>query len=61
MPFWLVGLLVNTALVVLIVSPWVFRGTRRRTLRILAAVATIYLIVMTVFGQAIYETFRGGN
>ena len=61
MPFWLVGLLVNAALVVLIVSPWAFKGTRRRTLRILAAVATLYLIVMTVFGQAIYETFRGGN
>jgi quinol-cytochrome oxidoreductase complex cytochrome b subunit len=61
MPFWIVGLLVNVALAVLVVSPWVFRGTRRRTLRILAAVATLYLVVITLFGQAIYEVFRGGN
>jgi cytochrome b6 len=61
LPFWLVMLLVNGALVGIAVSPWIFRGTRRRTLRILASVATLYLIVITVFGHAIYQTFRGGN
>jgi quinol-cytochrome oxidoreductase complex cytochrome b subunit len=61
MPFWIVGMLVNVALLVVIFSPWIFRGTRRRTLRILASVATLYLVVITVFGHAIYQAFRGGN
>ncbi|MFZ2492458.1 MAG: cytochrome bc complex cytochrome b subunit [Thermoanaerobaculia bacterium] len=61
MPFWIVGLATNLALLVLIASPWIFRGTQRRTLRILASIAALYLIVITLFGQAIYETFRGGT
>lgn len=61
MPFWIVGLLVNGALLAVTLSPWIFRGTRRRTLRILATVATLYLVVITVFGQTIYQAFRGGN
>jgi cytochrome b6 len=61
MPFWIVGLATNIVLVILIATPWIFRGTRRRTLRILAAVAALYLVVITVFGQAIYEAFRGGT
>jgi cytochrome b6 len=61
MPFWIVALATNLVLVVLIVSPWIFKGTRRRTLRILASIAALYLIIITLFGQVIYETFRGGN
>jgi cytochrome b6 len=61
MPFWIVGLATNVALLVLLATPWIFRGTRRRTLRILASVAALYLIVITVFGQTIYEVFRGGT
>ncbi|MDX1583659.1 MAG: cytochrome bc complex cytochrome b subunit [Thermoanaerobaculia bacterium] len=61
LPFWLVGLLTNLALVVLVLAPWIFKGTRRKTLQILAAVATIYLVVITLFGDAIYHVFRGGQ
>jgi len=41
-------------------APWLFRGASRRTLSVLAAAAALYLFVMTVFGQQIYEFFKGG-
>lgn len=61
MPFWIVGLATNVVLIILLAAPWIFRGTQRRTLRILASIAALYLIVITLFGQVIYETFRGGT
>jgi cytochrome b6 len=61
LPFWLVALLSGAATGVLFAAPWIFRRTSRRTLRILAAAAALYLVVMTLFGQTIYETFRGGG
>lgn len=61
LPFWLVALGSGVATAVLFAAPWIFARTHRRTLRILALGAALYLVVMTVFGQAIYETFRGGG
>ena len=61
LPFWVVMLAQNVAIVVLLGAPWIFRNTSRRTLGILAAGATVYLVVMTVFGQQIYEIFKGGQ
>ena len=61
LPFWLVGLVMNLAIVVLALAPWIFKGTRRRTLGILAAIVSVYFVVITVFGDAIYQVFRGGN
>jgi cytochrome b6 len=61
LPFWLVALAMGAATVVLFATPWIFRRTSRRTLRILAAAAALYLVVITLFGQSIYELFRGGG
>lgn len=60
LPFWLVTLASGVATAVLFATPWIFRRTGRRTLRILAAGGALYFLVMTLFGQVIYETFRGG-
>jgi len=61
LPFWLVSLLSGAATAVLVAAPWIFRRSSRRTLSLLALAAALYLFVVTVFGQAIYETFRGGG
>ena len=61
LPFWVVALGSGAALGVLAAAPWIFRGSSRRTLRVLALVAAIYLVGMTVFGQTLYEIFRGGG
>lgn len=61
LPFWAVSLLMTVALAVLFAAPWIFRGASRRTLSALAFAAAAYLFVMTVFGQQIYEFFKGGQ
>lgn len=45
---------------ILLLAPWIFKGTSRRTLRVLAIAATIYLIVMTIFGENIHHMFKEG-
>ncbi|MEI8347721.1 MAG: hypothetical protein WCG27_09650, partial [Pseudomonadota bacterium] len=59
LPFWVILLLSTLALAVLFMAPWIFRGTSRKTLRILAVVASLYLVVMTLFGQYIFAFFKG--
>lgn len=61
LPFWLVVGAMTVIQIGLLMVPWLFGKTSRKVLRVLAAVATIYLIVMTVFGQQIYEMFAGGH
>lgn len=61
LPFWMVAGGSTVALGVLAAAPWIFRGTGRRTLRILAVASAVYLLVMTIFGHTIYEIFRGGG
>lgn len=61
LPFWVVILAQNIVVAGLIAAPWIFRGTNRRTLRLLSIGAALYLIIMTIFGQAIYEMFKGGQ
>jgi quinol-cytochrome oxidoreductase complex cytochrome b subunit len=61
MPFWLVFLGINGGLLALFFAPWIFKGTSRATLRFLALLAFVYLFVMTVFGQDIYEMVKGVN
>lgn len=59
LPFWviLLGSMVGGA--VLLFTPWIFKNTSRRTLRVLAAAAAVYLVVMTLFGEKIYHLFKG--
>ncbi|PKN57365.1 MAG: cytochrome B [Deltaproteobacteria bacterium HGW-Deltaproteobacteria-14] len=61
LPFWLVAGGMAVLQVGLLLVPRIFRGTSRKVLKSLAAAAAIYLIVITLFGQAIYEMFSGGH
>lgn len=61
LPFWVVAVGSGVGVALLFAVPWVFRRTSRRTLRILAVAAALYFAGMTLFGQAIYEAFRGGG
>ncbi|MBM4131414.1 cytochrome bc complex cytochrome b subunit [bacterium] len=59
LPFWVVMLGQLGLGVVLVGAPWIFRGTSRRTLRVLSAVAAGYLVLMTFFGENVYHLFKG--
>ncbi len=61
LPFWLVMLGQAVAGAVLLVTPWIFRGTSRKSLRLLAWGAAGYLLAMTLFGEQIYHLFKGGT
>lgn len=59
LPFWVILIGQAVAGAVLVFVPWIFRGTGRRTLRVLALAAALYLVVITLFGDAIYRLFKG--
>jgi cytochrome b6 len=61
LPFWLVMLGQTVAIAALFAAPWIFRRTSRRTLSIIAGGAAIYLVVITLFGQNIYDLVKGGR
>jgi cytochrome b6 len=61
LPFWLVFLLINGGAVGLLLVPWLFRGASRTTLRAIAVAAALYLVVITIFGQTIYDLVMGGG
>lgn len=58
LPFWLILLITNVLVVVLLLAPWIFKGTSRKTLRLMTLAASAYLIVMTVFGEQIYHLVK---
>ncbi|MBX9880174.1 MAG: cytochrome b N-terminal domain-containing protein [Candidatus Obscuribacterales bacterium] len=60
LPFWAIMLAMGVLTLVLFLVPWIFKGTSRRTLSMLAIAAGIYLVAMTVFGEQIYQLFKGG-
>jgi cytochrome b6 len=55
LPFWLVLLAGVAGGIVLFLTPWLFKNTSRRILRYATIAVSAYLIVMTLFGQQIYE------
>jgi cytochrome b6 len=59
LPFWSIMLASVGALAVLFLTPWFFRETNRRVLALISCAATIYLTVITLFGQQIYVFFKG--
>jgi cytochrome b6 len=59
LPFWLVFLVMNVGATALLAVPWIFKGTGRKTLRAIAVAAAVYMVVITIFGQFIYEMFKG--
>lgn len=60
-PFWLIILVMTTATMALFLAPWIFKGTSRKVLGIIAAAVGLYLVVMTLFGGAIYHAIKGGG
>lgn len=60
LPFWVIMVAQTVVIGVLFGAPWIFRNTSRRTLGILAAIAALYLAVMTLFGHVVYDMFKGG-
>ena len=61
LPFWVVMLGQTVAVGGLLLAPWIFKNASRRILSGLAIAATAYLVVITLFGQYIYEFFKGGQ
>jgi cytochrome b6 len=61
LPFWLVNLLMMGGVGVLLFAPWIFRNTSRRVLRAVTLAIAAYLVVITLFGQQIYELIVGGH
>lgn len=59
LPFWVVMLAIHAIGAVVLLAPWVFGKTSRKTLTALAVAAATYLVVITVFGQEIYEMIKG--
>ena len=58
LPFWVILLASMVLVGILFLTPWIFKGTSRRTLGFITGAAAGYLIVMTVFGEQIYEFFK---
>ncbi|HEY9712055.1 MAG TPA: cytochrome b N-terminal domain-containing protein, partial [Chroococcales cyanobacterium] len=61
LPFWMVMLVSTASVLVLFLTPWLFKTTPRKVLRAIAAAAATYLFVITVFGAAIYKIVRPGG
>lgn len=59
LPLWVILLGCTLLAGVLLATPWIFKNTNRTTLRLLAIIAGIYLLVMTLFGENIYHLFKG--
>ncbi len=58
LPFWVVLVAQGVLGGVRVGAPWLFKDTNRRTLRLLAALAGLYLVVMTLFGEQVYHLFK---
>lgn len=61
LPFWVVMIGMTVANVGIFFVPWIFKNTSRKVLSIIAWMITAYLVVITVFGQTIYEIFKGSH
>jgi len=60
LPFGVILVASGLAAVLLLLAPWIFRSTSRKTLRILAFAGAAYFLGMTLFGERIYHFFKGG-
>ncbi|MBP9854164.1 MAG: cytochrome bc complex cytochrome b subunit [Candidatus Omnitrophica bacterium] len=59
LPFWVIMLGTAVVGIGIFFVPWIFKNTSRKVLSILAWIITAYLVIITIFGQLIYETFKG--
>ncbi len=61
LPFWVILVLSILLVVVLFFVPKIFAGTNRKTLRFIAIVGFAYFVIMTLFGQDIFDLVKGGH
>ncbi|MBL8861192.1 MAG: cytochrome b N-terminal domain-containing protein [Planctomycetes bacterium] len=61
LPYWVVVAGSTLVLGTMFLAPWIFGRTSRRTLRVLALGAAAYFLLMTFFGQTVYEILKGGQ
>jgi cytochrome b6 len=61
LPFWVILVGGVAAMAVLFLTPWIFRGASRRTLRFIALGATAYFVVITLFGEQICHLVKPGS
>lgn len=59
LPFWVVMVLQKVAIIVLLLAPWIFKHSSRRTLSVIAVAVSSYLVIITLFGHHIYGFFKG--
>lgn len=59
LPFWMIIVGSTVAMGALVAAPWLLRGTGRKTLRVIALAIALYFVVITLFGQNIYEMLKG--
>jgi cytochrome b6 len=59
LPFWVIMLGQTLAGIGLFLTPWIFKNTSRKVLSMIASLIGAYLIIITLFGQMIYEMFKG--
>ncbi len=59
LPFWIIIVVMTLATIGLFLTPWIFKGTSHKVLRIIASTVALYLTVMTLFGEAIYHAIKG--
>lgn len=59
LPFWVVMLGMTLSGAGLFLVPWIFKNTSRKVLSFIAWIIAAYMIIMTVFGQLIYQIFKG--
>ena len=59
LPFWLVMIGMTASVVVLFLTPKIFKNTSRRTLTIITWIVTAYLVIITLFGHVIYAIVKG--
>lgn len=61
LPFWVIIVAMTLLQLVLFFTPWIFKNTARKTLRLLAVLAGLYLVFMTFFGEALHHLIKGGS
>jgi len=61
LPFWVIIIIMILLVLGLFLVPRIFSGTSRKTLTFIAIIAFIYFVIMTVFGQQIFELIKGGH
>lgn len=59
LPFWVVMLGMTVAGIGIFFVPWIFKNTSRKVLTMITWIITTYLVVITFFGQSIYEMLKG--